>query len=148
MLSAFLLLYTGKWLMTTLMFPERPVVSVPRQEDSLKQEFSGTMVRITDVFEQIQILCAENEIAKNLFESADNWSMPLKSRLQFLRDLLEDDQHAPSFKNTLATKTLASLQTILTTLREQVAQGNRAQVIRIKEAKEALDRLFGTESLS
>lgn len=130
------------------MFIEQPVTATPQQETPPKQEFSETMMRVTDVFEQIQALCEENETAKNLFESADNWSMPLKSRLQFLRDALEDDQHELSFKNTLATKTLTSLQTILTTLREQIAQGNRAQVTPIREAKEALDQLFRTEAQS
>lgn len=129
------------------MFTERPATATPQQETTPKQEFSETMAHITDVFEQIQVLCEENETAKNLFESADNWSMSLESRLQFLRDLLENDQYELPRKNTLTAKTLTHLSTLLTVLKEQTAQGNHAQATPIKEAKEALDQVFRTESL-
>ena len=126
---------------------EQPAV-FHHQEDFQKQEFAETMIHIADVFKQIQILCAENKTAKTLFESADNWSMSLAQRLEFLKDLLEDDQHELAYKNTLTNQTLASLQEILTALREQVTQGDYAQVAPIKKAKETLDQLFGTKSLS
>ncbi len=106
------------------------------------------MARITDVFEQIQALCQENKIAKNLFESADNRSMPLERRIPFLQGVIEDDQCDSALKTKLANDTLTHIQALFGALTEQTNRENSAQVKPVLAAKEALDLLFRTGAWS
>ncbi len=113
-----------------------------REISSSEQEYEETMTQILTLFEQLQNLCSQNETAKTLFASADNWSMPLTKRMDFLQDILGNEGINTAIKNELTSRTLTHLHILCDTLEKQVGAGKYATTEPLKKAKEDLNQIF------
>ena len=113
-----------------------------REISSSEQEYEETMTQILTLFEQLQNLCSQNETAKTLFASADNWSMPLTKRMGFLQDILGNEGINTTTKNELTSRTLTHLHILCDTLEKQAREGKYATTEPVKKAKEDLNQIF------
>ena len=117
-------------------FEQLPVSAESAPERTLEQK----MLDIKHILGAITKLCAENPLAKTLFESADNWSMPFEKHVELLQRYLDDESFDPSRKNTLVSGMLPLAEALLEALETQTARDRNAETRSIKEAKEKLSQ--------
>ena len=115
---------------------EQPITLSP------EQKISYELQAIRNIFNQIQQLCADNETAKRIFESADNWNMSLEKHLQHVQAYLEDENFEQAKKSALVSGMLPRLSAVYEALKTEAAQGRNAKVQAVKEVKEELSRFY------